>query len=212
MGSKLKKGIYFIIRIVLVLLGISLLSFSIAALFWVGLGSDPTSVCVDGIHQYFGLSHGIASSIVNIGLLVLLLLIRRSQIGIATVIASFLIGPIIDLFQKLVFNPLPQCSHLLLGLVIVCAAVFVNAAGLGLYLSMGLGASAFDGIILTMSDVFSLSYGKAMYIFYSVIFLIGLILGGVWGVGTIISLALCGWFFENTFRFFSKSLSFLVKA
>lgn len=194
-----KSWVCWIIRWAMIVTGPALLGFSIAWMFYAGLGSDPTSVLVDGLHQRTGLSQGNASNLVNALLLVLLLVLNRKKVGIATVTSAFLVGPSITLAQNLLFHHLPAPS-LPVALVCAAAAVLVNGLGLGLYLSADMGASAFDGIILLIKEKTGLSYQWSLGLFYTVVFVIGILMGGVWGIGTLFSLLLCGPFFQFFYR------------
>lgn len=201
-----KKLLSAALRMGMIIVGPALLGVAIACMFWTGLGSDPTSVLVDGLHWKTGIAQADASNLVNLLFLLLLLAIDRKKVGIATVTSAFLVGPSIGLAQRLIFNRFAQ-PDLVLGIVLAVAAVALNGLGLGLYLSAGYGASSFDGLILFLREKTGLSYKNALRVFYAVVFAIGVLLGGVWGIGTVISLALCG----PCFQFFYSRMSAWAK-
>lgn len=190
------------LRLVMLAAGPLLLGFSIAAFYWVGLGADPTSVLADGVHAFTGLSQSNASTAVNVAMLLLLLCLDRKKIGLATVVCAVFVGPCIGLAQELLFFRVPA-PGLVVGVIVVAVSAVVNSLGLGLYLSAGFGSSAFDGLILFLRAKTGLSYQNALWAFYAVVFVIGVIMGGVWGVGTLVSLILSG----PSFQFFYGRLS-----
>ncbi len=195
-----------LLRGAVMMLGIAIMGTSIAGLFWANIGSDPTSVLVDGIHSKFGVTSGNASNIVNIGLLVLLLLVNPKKLGLATVACAFTLGTFIDLAQTLIFSHFtPQGWWIRLAVCLL--SILLNGLALGLYLSANLGASAFDGLILTMHQRIGWSHKVAMYVFYAVVFVFGVAFGGVIGLGTVLSLSLCGIVFEFFLHFFATHLS-----
>lgn len=192
-------------RLALVVLGVGLLGFSIACMLWAGQGSDPTTVCVDGIAAAARISYGTASNLVNLAMLVALAVVNRKKIHIATVAAALGVGPAINLFYGAVFATMPK-PGLLVGLLVCTAAVVLNSVGLATYLCANLGAAAFDGLILTLHERFSLSYKTAMRLFYAVFFAAGVLLGGVWGVGTLLSLLLGSYVFDKLYpQFYAKA-------
>ena len=80
----------------------SLLSeFGIGCYYACGLGTDPVSVFVDGVHNICGLSYGNISTICNIILLILIIIFERRYLGIGTIISTFISGPLIDVFETL---------------------------------------------------------------------------------------------------------------
>ena len=204
---KQSPGALFALRLLLAVAGTAMLGLSIAVLYWTGLGSDPTSVLVDGLHRRLGISHGMGSNLVNLSMLLALLLVGRKKIGLSTVLSALLIGPFIDLFQLVIPAEASGGPPLWQGVPLCLAAVILNGAGLGLYLSAGLGASAFDGVILTLHERFHISPQTAMYGFYAVVFLLGVLLGGVWGIGTLCSLVLCGRVFQYFRELFRRRVS-----
>lgn len=194
-----KQACKWMVRALLIVIGPGLLGFSIAGMFYSGLGSDPTSVLVDGLHMRTSIAQGSASNIVNVALLVLLVLLNRKKVGVATLTSAFAVGPGITLGQQLIFNHLPA-PGLPVALLVSVLAVLLNSFGLGLYLCADLGASAFDGLILLIKDKTGLSYKNALRVFYAVVLVIGMLLGGVWGVGTVLSLLLGGPAFQFFYR------------
>ena len=198
--------VFICIRLSILVLGPALMGLSIACLFWTGLGADPTSVLADGIHMKLGLTQAWGSNVVNMLLLVLLLLADKKRVGIATVTSAVLVGPFIGFSQQLLFRFLPAPS-LLPGIIAAAAASVINSLGLGIYLSAGMGASAFDGLIFCLQHKLGLSHKSALWLFYGAVFALGALLGGVWGLGTLISLVLCG----PCFPFFYKRISAWTK-
>lgn len=192
----------FILRLLMLASGPLFLGFSIAAFYWAGLGADPTSVLADGVHVTTGWSQSNASTAVNMAMLLLLLCVDRKKIGIATVVCAVFVGPCIGLAQQLLFFHIPV-PGLLAGLIVAALGAVINSLGLGLYLSAGFGSSAFDGLILYLRAKTGLSYQNALWAFYAVVFVIGVFMGGVWGVGTLVTLLLSG----PCFQFFYGRLS-----
>ena len=194
------------LRLLAALAGVAMLGFSIAAMFWADIGSDPTSVLVDGLHRALNITHGNASNLVNIALLVLLALVDYRKLGASTAICALTLGSFIALSQRVFFDALPADAHFAVRLWVCLGAIGLNGMGLGLYINADLGTSAFDGIILSMHQKWRISRQNAMYCFYAVVFVIGAAVGGVWGLGTLLSLLLCGVVFEFFLRFFQKIL------
>ena len=184
--------------------GIGLMGFSVAGLFWANLGSDPTSVMVDGLHLSLNISHGSASNIVNIALLILLIFVNRRKLGLATVACALALGSFISLSQRYFYVLLPLNPSIYLRFFVCLISIVLNAMALGIYINADLGTSSFDGIILTMHEKFGISIKVAMYIFYIIVFVAGVSMGGVFGVGTIMSMLFCGVLFEKFLNLFAK--------
>lgn len=193
------------IRVFIVFIGIYIMTISFSMFYWANMGSDPVSVLVEGLSKTLNITYGIASTCVNLILFIIVFIFNKRAIGIATVISVLFTGVFLNFNMDILFRICSpdELSYAARVLIPIIASV-INCASLGLYLSMDLGASAFDGVVLTVTDKMKVSYKSAMYLVNGMMFCLGVAQGGVWGYATIVSLLLSGILFERFLKAFRK--------
>lgn len=179
----LKK--YFIVILSQIIVGIGS-SFLVTS----GMGNDPMGVMVSGLSQKFGVMFGTMSNIVNFIIFLVLLIFYRKRITLTTLITVFVPGWSINRMLELwsVVN-LPSAVIKFIFPLIGCLII---SAGVALCLCLDFGAGIMDNLILMIGDIFNKTYAFGCYICYAVFFVVGLLLGGVWGYATVAALVING--------------------
>ena len=182
------------IRCGISIIGTILSSFGVGCYYGCGLGTDPISVFVDGLHNVCHLSYGQISTICNVILTVLIFLLERKHLGIGTIIGVFLGGPLIDVFETLIRTnfPLSEIS-LLTKILILLTGLLTTGIGYALCIACKMGIGCFKFVPIWLTDVKKLDIKYTQMISDGVFFLIGLIMGGVIGIGTIVGVFATGY-------------------
>ena len=122
-------------RTVLCVIGTILIGLGVTIFLKSQLGSDPTSIWVDGLHAFFSISYGNASLVNNIITLGIALIVARKYIYVGTVIGALLTGPVMNFFDPyidMVFSTNPsfiiRLFMIVLGHIIVCNGIAFNLA------------------------------------------------------------------------------------
>ncbi len=195
-NSEQKSDLSFLARTAMVLVGLFVLGASIALYVRADVGADPFTVLALGICNHTGITVGIATQIVGAGLLVVLLLADRCHIGIGTLLNAVLVGGFADVALRLVPRPVGPVSTAMT----MAAAVLMMGAGVGLYVSGGLGEGALEGIMLLLSDRFRIPVRLSRIGMDVAAVLVGVALGARIGVGTLLGAALTGPIAEAVMR------------
>lgn len=190
----LKKSILISFSTVLIALGITLFLQS-------RLGSDPITVWIDGLRLSLALPMGTASLYNNLVMLALAILFARKYIHIGTVIGAVVTGPLMNLFDPVIYKIFgadprlgTRIGMMLLGQVVLCYAIALN-------LSVKFGFGTVDSLLVRLCEKFRLKY-KVIKMLSDLIYTIaGILLGGVFGFGSVISVLtggpLIAWFMEK---------------
>lgn len=175
-------------------IGFIVMSFGVALFLLVGLGGDPGQVFADSIHKHLGITNGMALTLLHLSFFVLLLIFQRRLVRLDMLIPTFVPGLIIDLFMFLmrdfVTPELPMALRVLSSLV---GCVFLGM-GLCFYLNSHTGTAPMDCFAVILSDKAHIKLGTARIVQDATYFLIGFLLGGTYGVGTLIAVLLTGMF------------------
>jgi len=163
------------------LLGLLLYGFSLSMMVRATLGLDPWDVFHQGIAQYLPFSFGVV--IILTSVLVLLLWIPLKQRpGIGTLCNAVIVGLATDAGLAI----LPALNNLGLQITVMLLSVVVNALAGSLYIGAGLGPGARDGL---MTGLVRKGVGSVRVVRTGIegsVLLLGWILGGAVGVGTVL--------------------------
>ena len=79
-----------------------------------GLGSDAFNVMTQGLSDTLGIQTGNAFYLIQGAMLLLVLVLRRREIGLGTLFGTFLIGAVMNLWSVLLTGPCIQAASALL--------------------------------------------------------------------------------------------------
>ncbi|CAN5146632.1 membrane protein [soil metagenome] len=156
---------------------------------WLGLvaelGVGPWDVLTGGLSQQTGVRFGLMAIVVSVVVL-LVGIAARVRPGIGTLLNVFVIGAVLDLLltspllADLGDRPLPlRLSATLLGIATV-------AAGSALYLGAHLGPGPRDGLMVAIHQRTGWRVGTARAVLECVVLVLGVLLGGPVGIGTVL--------------------------
>lgn len=174
-----KRCFIFFIGLVITQVGVALELVS-------NVGSDGFTVFIQGLSKVLNVTPGISNIIILFGLLCIILLFGREYIKIGTFICLICTGPILDLFILLLNNfGIGEISIVIRCLFVVLASIII-AVGFSILSSTSLGIAPNDIIPFIIKDKSGFQYKWIRMILDFSYLIIGFILGGVIGVGTII--------------------------
>ncbi|MCO5177689.1 MAG: membrane protein [Thermomicrobiales bacterium] len=187
----------FPVRLLMLLAGLFIFAVSMALSLQCNLGASSWTVLHDGISRQTPLSIGIVTQIVG---LVMLLVSWAGGIrpGFGTLANMILIGSFLDLI--LWSGVIPEAESYPVRIAMLLASVIVIGLGSALYIKAGFGAGPRDSFMLVVHRRTGLRLGIARWMIEVTAVVFGIILGGDFGIGTIIFSMLVGfsvdWFFR----------------
>jgi uncharacterized membrane protein YczE len=170
-------------RLPKLLLGLVTFGAGIALMVEAGLGLGPWEALNQGIARQLGLEIGTVSILLGIPILALWWPLGERP-GIGTVCNVVLIGTSTNV--ALAVLPTPPESALAVRLATMLGGVVVIAIGSGLYLSTDLGPGPRDGLMTGIHHRFGWSIRRARTAVELSVLLLGWLLGGTVGLGTIV--------------------------
>lgn len=169
------------------LLGLTLCGLGIAAMVEAELGLGPWDVLHQGVETLTGIPIGTVGILVGVVVLLGWLPLRERP-GVGTVLNVIVIGLVIDGTIWIVdrMNLLPGDLSLAPRVVLMLLGPVLFALGSGYYIGAGLGAGPRDGLMTGMSRVRCWNVGPVRLGIELVVLVVGFVLGGTVGIGTII--------------------------
>lgn len=162
------------------------------------LGMGPWNCFNEGLANYINLSFGQLSQLIGIVLLVFAMLFRMYP-GIGTLINIFFIGYFFDLIDA---NLDFESTNIILRLLLSILGCLVISVAFVLYVRLCLGQGPRDsvnqGVYISFKKKFhNLKYGYVKFTVEGIALFVGILLGGTYGVGTILSLVLTSFFTQQ---------------
>lgn len=179
-------------RIIMAFCGVVLCGFCVGMLQKANLGVDPFTCFVTGIANIFSSTYSTFYLILTGALLVLVFILKKHYIGVATVINLFFTGVAADAMRHLLDLLMPHPSLVMRGTLMAVAIVFTCLAA-ALYFTADLGVSAYDAIALIAAYQYRLlPFKYCRMITDGLCVLVGFLFNVTLGVGTIITALFMG--------------------
>jgi uncharacterized membrane protein YczE len=174
-------------RSALLLAGAAISAVMYSATIKADLGLGPLYVVQQGLAGHLGLTIGQSVMVVG-SVLTILSIVMRQWPGFGTVSLPFLVGAMVD-----ACNPhMPEMHALALRVAVVAVASFLMALGGALIIRSRFGAAAPDLVMLALSRLTGRSNRDVRLAMEASWIVGGWLLGGVVGVGTVITGVMIG--------------------
>jgi uncharacterized membrane protein YczE len=174
-------------RLIQLLVGLFLYGIAISAMVQAAVGLDPWDVLTQGMSLHTGIPFGIMTNIIGLGVLLLWIPLRQRP-GIGTVLNALLVGPSAQLGLAII----PAPEQLWLRILLFAGGLVLLALATGLYIGAHLGPGPRDGLMTGLHA----RTGKPIWMVRTAIevtvLIIGWILGGNVGFGTLAFAVLIG--------------------
>ena len=181
-------------KLLLFLLGMSIIQFGVALFLRMNIGSDPFTVFTQGLANTLNnlgmnVTTGTANRIILVVLFSIILLLNKNHIKIGTIICVIGVGPIIDLGVRVV-SVLPVESYsYLLKMFLIALGCFIIAIGFSILSATKVGVAPNDIIPFIIKERINCEYRWIRICMDAFLLIGGFMLGGTVGVGTIIAMA-----------------------
>ena len=163
------------------------------------LGLNPWTILNQGISIQTGLTLGQAGQLFSFSVLLACLLFKVVP-GIGTCINMYAYGAFLDFYQDIVAFGVPEALSARIGLFILGTIVF--SFGTYFYLSSCLGAGPKDGLMVILTKHTPLDVAVARMVLEAAAVIIGVLLGGSFGIGSLFSVLLNGPVYRTWCRIF----------
>jgi len=178
--------------------GFAIIAMGINLTLYANLGLNPWGTFHQGLAGISGLSFGAASQITGLLIIAMSLFIKIYP-GIGTILNMFFIGFLVDAFDAMHFIPLSD--NLAVKILYLIIGTFLFNYGVYVYLSCELGAGPRDGLLVGIVKLTGLSVSIVRPIIEITILLIGIFMGGSYGIGTVLNAIGGGYILNTIFKY-----------
>lgn len=175
-------------KIIIIVIGQIIAAYGITLALYAGFGGATLAVLWQGISRTFHISIGMASLIVAIIMIVFSFFYDRSQIHIGTIIYQLVYSLCVDLFA----NAHVYSTHLWVNALIMLLGVMLFAVGTGVYAAASLGRGSYEALTFSLAEKNGWQVKAVRMILDIVMVLTGVLLGGKFGICTIVTIIISG--------------------
>jgi len=172
------------VRCLWLLAGLVLFALGIVMLLESQLGLSPWDVLNQGIANHTPLSFGLANTAVALVVLVLAWALGAT-IGPGTVANAVVIGVSVDLLMRSDVLAGVGDSPLAVRVLVLAAGILVIGGASALYIGAAMGAGPRDSLMLVVAQRAHVRAGVSRTVIESLVTVVGFVLGGKVGVGTL---------------------------
>lgn len=178
-------------KIILALIGGSLIGIGAGTILYANIGGDAITVFQDGIHVLLKISYGQASRIYNVVFVLLALVLARKYSGAGTVVSALMIGFLIDIIYSL-WSSIVVDAGFVVSLLVFLIGLVIYALGIAVLIRCDAGMNCLDALLYRLMDVTNFKYRYLRIAADIILTLSGCLMGGVFGLGTVLSVLLTG--------------------
>lgn len=175
-------------KLMIIVIGSIVAAYGITLALYAGFGGATLAVLWQGIAETFHLSIGMASFVVALGMILFVLVYDKGQIHIGTVLYQIVYSTCVDLFA----TSHVYSTYRWINFSIMLLGVILFAVGTGLYASASLGRGSYEAVTFALAEKNNWQVKLVRMALDILVVVIGVLLGGKFGVCTIITVIISG--------------------
>lgn len=181
-------------------LGLLIFSLGVHLTVKADIGLAPWDVFAMGLSNHLPLTFGQATMMISI-IIVIVDILLKEQIGLGTILDAIIVGIGIDLFEAL--NFIPDSPNYFISVIYIIIGLFIMAYSQYLYMSACISCGPRDTFLVGVGKrLKKLPIGAVSIIEAIVVLVIGWLLGGPVGPGTVLTTGCTGIAMQIVFRIF----------
>ena len=188
-----------LLRLIILFIGLTIAHLGVTMFLLADLGADPFNVLVQGLYRgldamsgWAFLSHGRVHIAVCFLIILVLLIVDKSYVKLGTIVCMVFGGPIIDLFSLLLAPLFAMVSSFAVKLLLLALGCVILAYGMTIVIKSQAGTGPNDLVAVVISDKLGKKFGIVRVIVDFSFVAAGWLLGGIFGIGTLVCAFLVG--------------------
>ena len=175
-------------KISVIVVGSVIAAYGITLAMYAGFGGATLAVLWQGISETLHVSIGVASMIVALLMLGFTWFYDRSQIHIGTILYQIVYSFCVDVFA----NAHMYSEKIWLNALLMFAGILLFATGTGVYASASLGRGSYEALTFSLAEKNYWQVKAVRMVLDIAMVLVGVILGGKFGICTIVTVIVSG--------------------
>jgi uncharacterized membrane protein YczE len=177
-------------KTLLIVLGCFIISIGIDFYIKSNIGGDSMTTFLQGGNLKFNLKEGTISLLINLVFVLLTLFINYRKIGIGTIIIVFAYGLVLNVV--LANSIIPFSQSFFVSIIYSIIGIFFVSLAITIWINTNFGVSPLEGFAISISEKTKIPFWVLKVVIDLTLLLSGILMGGTFGAGTIISSFLVG--------------------
>ena len=173
-------------RIGIYLIGLAINALGIALIIFSTVGAGAWDTVAIGLNHSWGLTIGICTVIIQVLVVLAIGIIERKRLQYESIIAIIIRSIFLDAWIYLVFNHIDLAASWEIQWLYFIFGIISMGIGIGIYMEAHFPKSPIDGLMLAIHNRFKWSINTSRIVVELSGAVIGFILGGPVGLGTLI--------------------------
>ena len=195
---KFKK---YTIKTLIVIIGSIISAYGITLAIGAGFGGETLAILWQGITNVTGMSIGASSFVVAIAMIIFAFFYDRKQINVGTVLYQVIYSFFVDVFTKI--QNYTDVKAINFGLMLLGILIF--SFGTGLYSAADFGRGSYEAVTFSLAEKNNWKVKIVRMVLDLIVVIIGVLLGGKFGICTIATILLSGPIIQATVNAVKKT-------
>lgn len=187
------------VKVVILMIGLTIAHLGCTLFIQSSLGNDPYNVLIQGLFRTLSkatglafLTHGRVHIVICAIIVLVLLFVDKSYIKIGTLLCMIFGGPIIDMFTVVLKNIVNENSTMVVRFIALALGCVILAFGMTIVIKSDCGTGPNDLVAVVISDKIKKNFGVIRIIVDLTFVIVGFLLSGTVGIGTVVCAFLVG--------------------
>ncbi len=174
-------------QLIVTVFGICFLGMGVAFVTVPELGNEPLEAFNESLSHVLGITLGQMTSLTELIMIGICLLLNRSSIGFGTILSMFLVQFPIDAVMSMLGRP----ENVFLAYGMIVFGTVLIAIGAELIVAAKLGMGPYEAFLHTVAKLLKIRFSRSKYLCDGTFLLLAASMKGNVGIGTIIVFVLC---------------------
>lgn len=200
---KFKK---YLMKTLIVIVGSVISAYGITLAIGAGFGGATLAVLWQGLSNVTGITIGTSSLIVAVVMIIFAFFYDRKQINIGTILYQIIYSFFVDVFTKIQH----YTDIKALNFIIMLIGIVVFSFGTGLYSATDFGRGSYEAVTFSLAEKNNWKIKIVRMTLDVLMVLVGVLLGGKFGICTIVTVLLSGLIIQATVNTVKKTKIFKI--
>lgn len=192
------------IKTLIVIAGSIISAYGITLAIGAGFGGATLAILWQGLTNVTGMSIGTASLVVAVVMIIFAFLYDRKQINVGTVLYQIVYSAFVDVFNKIQHYADVKAVNFMLMLF----GIVIFSIGTGLYSAANFGRGSYEAVTFSLAEKNGWKIKAVRMILDILMVVVGVLLGGKFGICTIVTVLLSGPIIQATVSTVKKTKLF----
>ncbi len=198
---KIKK---YTIKTVIVIIGSIISAYGITLAIGAGFGGATLAILWQGLTNVTGMTIGTSSLVVAAAMIIFALFYDKKQINIGTVLYQVIYSLFVDIFTKIQH----YMNIKVINFILMLIGIVIFSFGTGLYSAADFGRGSYEAVTFSLAEKNKWKVKTVRMILDVLMVVIGVLLGGKFGICTVVTVLISGPIIQITVNTVNKTKLF----